>query len=81
MPKRDDTPRYACTMPIGRNLDTGRPITCGQPADYLVVTINPETNWSVANRQCAGCASHALSRAQTAELDAQSASTKVEPKL
>lgn len=66
-----------CTNMIGRNLDTGKPILCGQPAPYMVVTTNPELGWAVVDYHCAGCASQAVSRVEAAAIEQRRAATKI----
>ena len=66
-----------CTNVIGHAPD-GKPIYCEQPAPYLVVTTSPALGWAVVDYHCAGCASHALSRADTLEAITQAAATKID---
>ena len=55
-----------CTRRIGTHLETRKGIWCDQPAEYIVTAINPDTGWQQIDFLCAGCAGHALSRAETA---------------
>lgn len=42
------------------------PVICGQPAQYAVSTINPDSGWMRLDWLCPGCAGRAIREADTA---------------